>query len=496
MKSMIKIIWPIITFLLYLISGVLWIVFPEYPLLTKIIFFNAITLTAVYGYLFRNEIYNFIKSHWLKTISYHLVQIFLVLSIVSICNYLFFKNNISFDITAAQIHKLSEKSLKLTKNLEQDSRWILFSKKENWDRYSHLLNLYKNANSKIDLTFIDYIEDPTSAELYQVKNEGTLVILYNDKTYKTVVKDELSISKLIFQITNPQEITIGVVPSYSAIDYTNKASSFSYFKQLILESGYKWKELKSSLNDLESVQALFFLDHQFDFSPPEIEKIEKFITSGKFVFVTATPNFNRNRLENLYGLFNKYGLAIDQGIVLDRLAEAPSVPVVSAFNPEHLVTKNFKGNVLFPLSGNIQLIEENKWDILAASSPFPASWTENTYSEIEGGRANYDEKDFKGPSPLVGTYSGENAKIAFSASTGSLSNQMRTQSSNFNFFLNIIDWGVGKSKLISLDRPQMDKNLIYISSMEVTLIFYIGVLTIPFVFFFFGIFQYRRRLKG
>ena len=82
-----------------------------------------------------------------------------------------------------------------------------------------------------------------------------------------------------------------------------------------------------------------------------------------------------------------------------------------------------------------------------------------------------------------------------SSSSSFIVNGYQSQSSNFNLFLNMLAWGLDDEGIISLNRPDLNDEMIMLSATQLTLIFYFGIAFIPFILFGTAILLYRRRLK-
>ena len=123
-------------------------------------------------------------------------------------------------------------------------------------------------------------------------------------------------------------------------------------------------------------------------------------------------------------------------------------------------------------------------------------WGETDFEQVKSGRADFNEGlDYKGPLGILIVGESTDSRIVISGSTSFISNQFQGQSNNFNLFLNALSWAVKEEALVSLNRPQLKGNIIYISDIHVSIIFYFAILIFPFSFFIIGIFAYRKRLS-
>ena len=90
---------------------------------------------------------------------------------------------------------------------------------------------------------------------------------------------------------------------------------------------------------------------------------------------------------------------------------------------------------------------------------------------------------------------GESRVVLFS-SASFIANQFQGQTNNFNLFLNSLAWVLNEKTLFSLNRPKLEGNLIYISDIHFTFVFYFAILLFPFIFFVLAIVFYRRKMSS
>ena len=240
------------------------------------------------------------------------------------------------------------------------------------------------------------------------------------------------------------------------------------------------------------------------FLSAELQKIQKYLDLSGNLFVTLAPIFGENQLQNLFDLLAQNGIKVTNSVVIDRLASVQgsqaTIPLVNDFNKNHSITHKMSERVIFPLSTMISAsLEENtKYSYLARTSTFPASWAEVNMEEMGNGRAQYDlDHDIAGPIDVMGvtehlkTYS----RIAVSGSSSFFINGYQGNASNLNLFLNTIAWLIDDSGLISLNRPGLQQEKVFVSEGQMNLILVVSLGLIPLILFSIAFYMYRRRLK-
>lgn len=496
----------VFAFLLFVASGTMFVVASEFVVFNYSLLALAIVFSLLVLFLKRSALKTFSKSKLFKSLLREALTFILVLSILGITNYIVFKNNYSFDFTKNKIHSLSGQTQKVMDKLGKTPlEFVLYAKRSDWERYLKLLNMFKKISPNINIRVIDVDTEPALVAMNKISENGTLIINFKDKEYRTLVKDELALTNMLLKIVSPQNITLYFSTGHneSALDDEGQ-EGMSYLAQVLENSNFKMKLHDLSNKIPKDASALLVLKPQVSFSPLELEHVKKYINSGGSLLMTLAPRFDQIELKNLNKFLSSYGAMPINSIVLDRLSASQggqaSVPMINTYPEDNPITNGFQGRTLFPVTSFFKTSpnSEFSWKSLVSSLNFPATWGESDFSEVKSGKATYNEGvDEKGPLDLaiVGTSNSSGAKIILFGSTSFISNQFQGQANNFNLFLNSMSWAVDEKSILSLDRPELSGNLIYISAIHFTLIFYFVILFFPFVFFGIGIYFYRRKLS-
>jgi ABC-type uncharacterized transport system involved in gliding motility auxiliary subunit len=481
----------------------MYIVASEFVQFNTVTFGGAFILTMIYSLWHRQFIIRNLKTRLFKNILTNIITIFLVVCIYAISNFLISKNDVKFDFTREKIHSLSDQSLKTIKNLKTEKlKLTLFSKRKDWPRFLNLLDMYAAVNSNIEIQAIDVDKDPALVKLNKVTENGTLIIKYKNQTFRSVVKDELSVTKLFMTILKPAELVLYVLKGHNemSVDETGPGG-LSFLKDKIINSNYTVKTLEIGQSLPKDVAALLIMNPKISFLESEIELIKKYLAGGGKLLLTMAPEFSQIRLTHLGSLLNSIGIEFKNAIVLDRLSPSlggqASVPIVNKYPENHQITKGFLGRTLFPVSGfyNVNKNSSYTWDSFAKSTPFPATWGETNFKEVQSGKAKFDNADFKGPLNIALAGKNEKSRVVLYSSATFISNQFQGQTNNYNLFLNSLAWLVDEKTLLSLNRPKLEGNLVYVSDIHFTFIFYFAILLFPFIFFVIAIITYKKKMS-
>lgn len=505
-NKVLQTLWGAISFGLTLTSIVMLIIAPEYTQFVLGLFSVSFIILFALIFVNRKLILDFVKTKYFRNLTSNIFTIFLTLGIFSITNYLIFKNNRYFDLTKQRVHTLSQQSKSIVKSLQTPLKITLFARRQNWDKYLNLLNLYKYETQLVSINVVDVDSNPSIVQLNNIKEDGTVLIEYNGKKAYVKATNELVVTNLIIKIMRSHNIVIYYTVGHGELNRNlNDQNGASYLFQKIVNTNYILRPLDLlSIDDIPiDANLLMILGPQNGFLDLEVKKISNYLSKGGNLLLTLAPEMSSVKLDSLYDLLKNYGVNFVNSIVLDRLSTVQgtqaTIPIVTEFNPLHSITKKFKGKVLFPLSAALipKKIEGYDYKPLLKTNAFPGSWAETSFDELKSGRATYDQKDLKGPIDLAATIENKenNSRLIVTSSSSFVVNGYQSQSSNFNLFLNILSWGVDDEGIISLNRPDLNDEKIILSANQITLIFYFAIGLIPFILFAIAIYFYRRRLK-
>ena len=506
MKRAMSVFLLFIALSLIIVAILIGIVAIEYKVFMWGCLAGGLSLGALLLLWWRKTVVVILRSNIFKQASQSLVTVFLCVCIMGILNFLIVKNDLTLDFTKNKIHSLSSQSRDALELIQPKEvlTMKLFAQRSDWERFGSLLRLYKNyKRDQIELQFIDVEREPALSELYNVKESGTLVLEFKGQKFNTVAKDELTVTNLLLKILSPHKITLYYTVGHNEVSFTDKnLLGADYLRDKILSSNFQLKALELHKGIPKDCSGILIMNPQIDFLKSEISKLQAYLKNGGGLLFALSPQFNGLLTKNLLGFAQRLGLTFNNALILDRLASRqgsqPSIPVIQSYNLEHPITKKMETRTFFPVSGFFSFNESNlfSWDILIKSAPFPATWGEVSFEEVKAGKAIYNESsDYKGPLNLMVAGNNDKSRVVGISSSQFVANQFQGQTPNFNLFLNALSWVVREESLISLDRPQLSGELVYISDIHASLIFYVAVVFFPFVFFVIGIIFYRKRLR-
>jgi ABC-type uncharacterized transport system involved in gliding motility auxiliary subunit len=504
-KVLILIGW-IVFCLLATATLAMYIFAAEYTVFNRWMLAASSILILVLLTLDRKRFITFLKTSFFRNALNNSITIFLTLCILGLINYLAYKNSKDFDLTEKKLHSLSAQSRKVVSNLRGKIEIELFAKRQDWQNYLNLLRQYQQVNKNIKVKAIDVEANPAIVKLNNIQEDGSIVIKYQDKRVVGKADSELKITNLLLKLIRSKKLTILYTKGHGEVNFNDTGrEGGSYLLDRLREFNYNVAPLDLlAVTDIpRSVDAIMMMGPVNGLMDLEVDKLKRYLNKGGNLLVTLAPNFHNKDWKSIYSLLNDYGIEAVNSIVLDRLATVQgsqaTIPLITNFNTSHSITRNFSARVIFPLVSALKLKDADDFTTswIAQTSNFPASWGETNLKEVTSGKAQFDDKDLKGPI-TVAAVSGHHknfSKVAVIGSSSLVVNGYQSQSSNFNFFINTLAWLMDDEGIIAINRPQLTQQRIFLGSSQITLIFWISIIFIPFIFFTLGIYFYRRKLK-
>lgn len=504
-----KNLFIIVNILLYLVTIALWISIPDMFRLNLTVSTIAILLTAILIIIYRKEFYLFYTSSYFRGFTKSFISAALALSILGFLNYLSFKHQAQWDVTANKKNSLTDQSTKILKSLKDKLKLTVFSKKSEYTVIQALLNLYRLDKADIDLNFVDIEVRPELVNKHEIDKSGTVLVEYGKKSQKVTSLSELNITNAIIRVSREKDPVIFYSTGHSELNLNNKENEGgSYIKELLGKGNYDLREIKlSSYSELPTfISALIIWGPREGFHRGELSVIEDYLRKGGRLMVALDPNVDHDRVPDLRALLSKWGVEIKNNLVVDKLKHINgsngSVPMLDNYNPMHPITKEFKGQIFFPLVSSVGKSKEigidGKLSLLGQSSSFPASWGETSLDEFVSGAITFNKnKDLKGPLGLVAAWQGAGTatRMILVGNSTFVINTYRKFTKNFSFFINGLSWLVDQERLISFNLPVVKDEPVFISKPQLGIIFYFSVIFAPLGLIIMSVLIYRRRIK-
>lgn len=495
----------VINIILYFVVIGVWISIPdELTVCATITIFN-LALSALVIVMDKSRFAFLYKSEQFKRFSLHAINALLVFFILGLVNYVGFKHPVQWDFTSRGSNTLTMQTDQVLKSIQEDVKFIVFARKSDFGSFRQLLELFRFKKSNVHIDFVDIELMPHLVQKYNVTKNNSVVVEYEGKNLVVEDVDELHLVNALTRLSKREDPIIGIVTGHEEISWQEQSKDgMSGLNTLLKNSNYIVQEIALSQTDeiSQAVSVVVIWGPKEGFFDSEIGVLRKYLNKGGHLLIALDPQINGDKVTLLRKLVAEYGIKISNDLVLDRLKHVNqsngTVPIVEKMNADHPITKGIEG-VFFPLTSSVMLVEgTQKAEILAATTPFPASWADNNPKELLTGKMSYDDKiDTQGPIGLMAISTDPESKakvVAFGTSNFVLNSYARF-SKNFNLVLNSVAWLAGADELIAFNIPTLRDEPVFISGPLVGTIFYFSVVFSPLVLVIISIVFYRRRSK-
>jgi ABC-type uncharacterized transport system involved in gliding motility auxiliary subunit len=479
-----------------------------------------------------------------------LMVVLLVAGILVLINYIFSKYHHRFDFTEAKLHSLSDQSVTVLKNLENEVRIKSFFLEGNYQKNTmqNLMDNYTYHTSKIKHEFIDPDKNPGLVKRYEVTEDGTSIFESGDKESRITSTSEEDITNAIIKVSREKKKTIYFLEGHGEGSIEDlEDNGYAQAKTELEKLAYEVKKLTLALPDTfpDDVDLLIIPGPEKDLFPDEIETIRNYLYKGGRVYFMVDPQTAPGLREFLV----EFGIQLEDDVIVDTVSRLMGgdyfMPLVSEYE-YHSITSKFRYATFFPFARSVDTTEETPEGI---NTTIIAKTSQNSWSErqLEVQQVTFDEeKDKAGPIPLavVATIeykddeaeeesaeseekevkseeaaeegeetaevtaeedkeqqeeeSGEEepkpeGRLAVFGDSEFVSNRYYYTSGNGNLFLNTAAWLTEEADLISIQPKTASPKTIQLTPSQGRMIFFVSLIILPLAVLVSGITIWARR---
>ncbi len=454
------------------------------------------------------------------------LMIIIVLGIIVFVDILTSKYSKQFDLTENKRYTLAQQTQKILKSLEDDIEILCFytAGASNRMQMEDLLSQYKNYTDKLKYRFIDPDRNPAEAKKYEIKYDGTAVVIYGDKNEKIVGSNEEDLTNALVKITRKQQKIIYFLKGHGEKEIDNtEGLGLSSLKTELEKQQYQVKEIALAQEELpEDCELLIIAGPQTDPFEAERKIIEDYISNGgKALFM-----FEPFSTAELIGTVNNLGFDVGNNVIVEPVSRIFGgdlhIPVVLKYE-EHDITKGLNVMSFYPLARSVQVQQNLPEGVTAQglASTSPQSWGETDERALSQGMVNRDEGvDAMGPLTIAAAaiididkfekeeekekieeetepVVDKKARIVVFGDSDFASNAYFHQQGNSDILLNSINWLAQEEDLISIRPKDAKSTPITLTLTQGRIIFWLPVVILPAAVLFVGFYSIiSRRRKG
>jgi ABC-type uncharacterized transport system involved in gliding motility auxiliary subunit len=427
---------------------------------------------AVYAALDPGAIRTAITGRHAKYGSNALILGIAFLGILFVINYLVFKYNKQWDLTADKSNTLAKETTDILKSLPNpvvakafftsDSN-IASSK----DSAKTLLDKYVHAGTgKFEYQFIDPNKDPVASKDAGITKDGTIVLYMGDAKQPVTVVSEQEITGAMVRLMNPGTHVIYFLTGHG--EYPTDASGDQSYSQLKTDLESK-NYTVSSLNLLVNPQipndasVIVIAGPQKPLNDSEVTLLDGYLKNGGSLVVMEEPTvvtqFGDSPDPLADYLSKTIGIVLGNDVVVDvRAAQSMQQPFIAISDQfaDHPITQNMNNMVaLFPTARSVISNDATGSDYTKTQLVLTASqsWAETDMASIQNNSMQPDQGvDKFGPVSLAVAAQGatNNARLVVFGDSDFASNTNYFAYGNGNLIVNSIDWAAKVENLINL----------------------------------------------
>lgn len=227
-------------------------------------------------------------------------MILMVLTFLSAVNVIGARRYKTWDLSVSKVNTLSDQSLKLLKDLNEDLKVTYFYKngtegvEQNRRAFVDLIRRYQDQSPYVKLEFVEVNERPDLAEKYGVK-KGTQAVILDYKGHTNLIEkiDEQELTGALVKVTRDKEKKIFVLSGHHELplEASTDGQSLSLMKSLL--EGNRYTVQSFSLTTAPAVPAdadvVIIPGPQQNFLEVEIRAIEDYLKRGGSVILALKP---------------------------------------------------------------------------------------------------------------------------------------------------------------------------------------------------------------
>lgn len=332
------------------------------------------------------------------------------LAIVVAANYILARQNMRWDLTAAQQYSLSDQTVRVLESLESPIRVLVFAQEIDFPRYRDRLGEYEYTSDRVSLELIDVDKNPVLARQYEIQAYGTVVFDYDGRIERVVSDQEQDLTNGLIKAVEGEERKAYFLQGHGerSPTGTERDGYSALVDALRLDNLSVETVTLSQAGEVPADAAvLVAAGPSTDLLPGEADMLRAYLEAGGKLLVLLDPpdGPDPEDRENLIGLLAEWGIEVGQDIVVDvsgvgqLLGTDATVPVAATY-PQHPITDRFALLTAFPLARSVNPVEGGANGRVATSfaETSPRSWAESNLDLSSGEVAmEEDQGDIPGP---------------------------------------------------------------------------------------------------
>ncbi len=406
-----------------------------------------------------------------------------VAGILILVNVLVSRHPLTRDLTVSKVNSLSPQTVKVLHALPGKVEVTAFYSNQapGKRQASDLLGLYTRESRNFVLKVVDPYVHPDMAQRAGIERDGTTVFAREDQPPERVTAaTEQDFTSALIKLTRTQKLKVYFLTGHGerALD-PGDPRALGSARDALARQAYATDELVLAGKQTgvpEDAAVVVIAAPRAPLQDSEIKALQDWTDKGGRLLVLGAPLAR----SNLNGLLNHYGLALDQGFVIDqdRYLQQRPLDLIAVRYADHPITKDLQGQfTVMPLSTAVIRQGETKGTITSLWDSSNNSWEKTDPNATD---PSFDaRRDKRGPFSLIqaeeipGAAGSRPGRLVVAGTADFADNDwLRIDAiANTALFTGTVNWLAGQEQLIAIpprssravsaQLPHVDANLIF-----------------------------------
>ena len=325
-----------------------------------------------------------------RTIKYGsnaLTAIVLALGILAAINFLTMRYYARFDLTERGLHTLSDQTVSLLSNLDNDLTVVAFYREAGRAQYEPLLKQYAYHSRGFSYRFVDPDKEPMETRRYMVARDRVSVIEYGNKEERIFDNTEMALTNAIARVTGGAQHIVYFVGGHDEPHIDDPSErGFRQVKQHLINGNFDVRPplvLAQMQQVPRDCQLLIVAGPKTAFFPAEVDAIGAYLNEGGAAIFLLDPLVDTG----LEPVLRKWGVGVRNDFIVDQSNVLPgadfSVPVTADYG-RHPITERHSGLMtFFPLVRSMERLSVQPGsEVVPLVISSPRSWGETNLNAL------------------------------------------------------------------------------------------------------------------
>lgn len=339
----------------------------------------------------------------------------LALGILVATNYILSRQNVRWDLTAAQQYSLSDQTRRVLEELDAPISVLVFAREAEFPGFRDRLDEYAYVSSQVNVEYIDVDRSPVRARQYEVQAYGTIVFDYEGRIERTTSNSEQELTNALIKAVEGEERTVYFVQGHGERDPEgDDRDGYRAVRDALGRDNFRVESVVLAQTGEVPADATVMVvaGPSTDLLPAEADLLRDYLEGGgKLLLMLDPPDTEDDPPQpNLTALAGEWGIELGTDVVVDAsgvgqlLGTDASVPVAATY-PPHAITDGFNLLTAFPLARSVRPATggvSGRTGVVVVETG-ARSWAEADLSQLATGEVTLDEDagDVPGPVPIA-----------------------------------------------------------------------------------------------